>query len=91
MLRVCLTIYTRVSVGRVNIVIHRQSHNPGHNLLKHFRKTQHKLSRFMNARIACLPFPQRWFHAFAGHNVVQINILKGREGKPCKCFNSYDR
>ena len=36
------------------------SYNAGQNLLKHFRKTRHKLVRFMNASIASLLFPQCW-------------------------------
>ena len=46
------------------IIRSSSSYNRGHNLLKHLRKTQHKLIRLMKTSIASLNFPQCWFHEF---------------------------
>ena len=50
------------------------TYNPGHNLLKQFRKTQHMLSRFFPSPSLVLVS-----HVCLGVNVFQINIE--REGE----------
>ena len=44
-----------VLLSIIIIVMLSSSYNRGHNLLTHFRKTQHKLIRLMNTSIASLP------------------------------------
>ena len=49
------------------IIRSSSSYSRGHNLLKHFRKTQHKLIRLMNTSIASLPSLNVGFTSLLGH------------------------
>ena len=49
------------------IIRSSSSYNRGHNLLKHFRKTQHKLIRLMITSIASLPSLNVGFTSLLGH------------------------
>jgi len=76
--------------------------NPGHTLLKHFRKKKHKLShvsRFMNTLVASLPFPQCRFHAFTWaytssierermENFASVSIMTGNSIQVIICWNA---
>ena len=58
-----------VSIVLLFIIIIRSSssYNGGHNLLKHFRKTQHKLIRLVNTSIASLPSLNVGFTSLLGY------------------------
>ena len=55
-------------------------------MLKHFQKTQHKLSHFMNMCILSLLFPQCWFQAFAKAQTSSKSTLKGTGRKSSQVF-----
>ena len=77
------------------IIRSSSSYNRGHNLLKHFRKTQHKLIRLMKTSIASLPslMLNVGFASLLhlGYKRLLNQHWKEREGKPRKRFNNYDR
>ena len=75
------------------IIRSSSSYNRGHNLLKHFRKTQHKLIRLMKTSIASLPSLNVGFASLLhlGYKRLLNQHWKEREGKPRKRFNNYDR
>ena len=70
----------------VSFLCGAHGYNPDLNLLKHFQKTQHKLSHFMNTCILSLLFPQCWFQAFAKAQTSSKSTLKGTGRKSSQVF-----